>query len=71
MGELVVTCVAAHEGEALDEESVRDFAREKLNGYKVPRHVLFLSAGDFQLTGNAKIKTADLRDLPVQGLAFE
>jgi acyl-CoA synthetase (AMP-forming)/AMP-acid ligase II len=63
LGELVVTCIVPHEGKKLDEESVRNFVKEKLASYKVPRRVLFFSEGDLRLTGTAKVKTSELRDL--------
>jgi fatty-acyl-CoA synthase len=63
LGELVVTCIVPHEGVTLSEKTVRDFVREKLASYKVPRRVLFFTADDLQLTGSAKVKTRDLRAL--------
>ena len=55
LGELVVTCIVPHEGATLDEDAVRNFAREKLASYKVPRRVLFFrrwrSATDRQRQG--------------------
>jgi acyl-CoA synthetase (AMP-forming)/AMP-acid ligase II len=63
LGELVVTCIVPHEGATLDEDTVRNFAREKLASYKVPRRVLFFGECDLQLTGSAKVKTGDLRNL--------
>jgi acyl-CoA synthetase (AMP-forming)/AMP-acid ligase II len=71
LGELVVTCVVRHEGAALDEEALRAYAKERLASYKVPRRVLFFSESDIQLTGSAKIKTADLRALASKRLAPE
>jgi fatty-acyl-CoA synthase len=68
LGELVVTCIVLHEGANLDEETVRNFAREKLASYKVPRRVLFFGDGDLALTGSAKVKTNDLRDLVARAL---
>lgn len=70
-GELVVTCVVPHEGTTLDEETVRNFAREKLASYKVPRRVLFFGESDLQLTGSAKVKAGDLRGLAARTLATE
>lgn len=61
LGELVVTCVVAQEGADLDETTVRNFAKQKLASYKVPRRVLFFAKDDLQLTGSAKVKTSDLR----------
>jgi acyl-CoA synthetase (AMP-forming)/AMP-acid ligase II len=71
LGELVVACIVPHAGAGLDEEAVRSFAREKLASYKVPRRVLFFAEGELQLTGSAKVKTADLRKLAAERLAAE
>lgn len=68
LGELVVTCIIPHAGASLDEEVIRDFAKEKLASYKVPRRVLFFEEGDFNTTGTAKIRTAELRKLAAQRL---
>ena len=71
LGELVVTCIVPHAGAVLDEEGVRGFAKEQLASFKVPRRVLFFDEGDLELTGTAKIKTADLKALVVKRLEAE
>jgi acyl-CoA synthetase (AMP-forming)/AMP-acid ligase II len=71
LGELVVTCIVPNEGATLDEATVRNFAREKLASYKVPRRVLFCGESDLQLTGSAKVKTGDLRNLAARMLQKE
>jgi len=71
LGELVVTAVVPHEGATLDEEGVRDFARETLASYKVPRRVMFFAEDELETTGSAKIKTADLRELVAGRMAAE
>lgn len=63
LGELVVTCIVRHEGATVEEEEIRDFAKEKLASYKVPRRVVFFSEDELELTGSSKIKVADLREL--------
>jgi fatty-acyl-CoA synthase len=71
LGELVVSCIVPHEDAALDEATVRNFVRDKLASYKVPRHVLFFGESDLQLTGSAKVKTGELRALAAKTLAAE
>lgn len=71
LGEMVVTCIVRHEGAQLDEAIVRDFARTKLASYKAPRRVLFFSGDDLELTGSAKVKTVDLRNLAARTLKAE
>lgn len=63
LGELVVSCVVPFEGAAIDEDAVKAFARERLASYKVPRRVLFVTDEDLNLTGSAKVRLSDLRDL--------
>ena len=49
LGEMVVSCIVPHEGAVIDEAAIRDFAKERLASYKVPRRVLFFRrrrAGD-------------------------
>jgi fatty-acyl-CoA synthase len=69
LGELVVTCIVPQEGAALDEAAVRAFARDRLASYKVPRRVLFFAESDLSLTGSAKVRTADLRQLAASLIA--
>lgn len=69
LGEVVVACVVVHDGRTLDAEELRAFARKRLASYKVPRHVLFFGEDDVALTGNAKIKSGELRELAVERLA--
>ena len=53
----------------LDTEELLAFLRERLASYKVPRHVLFFREDEVALTGNAKIKAGELRDLAAKRLA--
>jgi fatty-acyl-CoA synthase len=71
LGELVVSCVVAVDGARPDAGAIRDFAKEKLASYKVPRRVLFVAESDLKTTGSAKIKTADLRKLAAERLEAE
>src|SRR5262249_53063576 len=68
LGEVVVTCILCQEDAMLDEATVRDFARQKLASYKVPRRVLFFREDELRMTGSAKVKTADLRALAAKSL---
>jgi fatty-acyl-CoA synthase len=68
LGELVVACVLTEEGRSLTEATVRDFLKERLASYKVPRRVLFVDEADLSLTGSAKVKTSALRELAAKRL---
>lgn len=63
LGEVVVACIVPHEGAGLTSDEVRIFLRERLASYKVPRHVLFFDEDQINLTGSAKIKTSEVREL--------
>jgi fatty-acyl-CoA synthase len=71
LGELVVACIVPHAGAKLDEGGIKNFAKQKLSSYKVPRRVLFFDESELATTGSAKIKTADLRKLAAERLAAE
>lgn len=71
LGELVVACIVPHDGVKLDESAIKNFAKQTLASYKVPRRVLFFNEDELATTGSAKIKTADLRKLAAERLASE
>ncbi|TAL00640.1 MAG: long-chain fatty acid--CoA ligase [Rhodospirillaceae bacterium] len=71
LGEMVVSCVVPHEESAMDEAAVRDFLKQRLASYKVPRRVLFVREEEVALTGSAKIKAGALRDLVSKRLSTE
>ncbi|MEI7717216.1 MAG: fatty acid--CoA ligase family protein, partial [Mycobacterium sp.] len=62
-GEVVVGCVVPHDDMVLEAAQLVAFLRERLASYKVPRHVLFFREDEVALTGTAKIKVGELRDL--------
>jgi fatty-acyl-CoA synthase len=68
LGEMVVSCIVPHDGAAIEEGSVRDFAKERLASYKVPRRVLFLREEELAKSGSDKVKSGALRDLAVARL---
>ncbi len=69
LGEVVVVCAVAQAGRGVDEAGVRDFLRGRIASYKVPRHVLFFDESELAMTGNAKIKSEELRRLAAARLA--
>ncbi|MFD6882860.1 class I adenylate-forming enzyme family protein [Rhodococcus sp. NPDC060084] len=68
LGEVVVSCIVAHSGADLDVDGIRSYLRERLASYKVPREVLFFDEDEISLTGSAKIKSNEIRDLAVARL---
>jgi fatty-acyl-CoA synthase len=71
LGEMVVTCVVPHADVVLDEAGIREYLKQRLASYKVPRRVLFLREEDLSMTGTAKVKSTALRELAAQRLHGE
>ena len=69
LGEVVVSCVVPHDDVIVDTAALLAFLRQRLASYKVPRHVLFFREDEVAVTGNAKIKAGQLRELAVKRLA--
>lgn len=63
-GEEVGAFVILKEDAELKEEDVRDFCRNKISRYKIPRYVFFIN--EFPLTGSGKIQKFKLKDVGVQ-----
>jgi acyl-CoA synthetase (AMP-forming)/AMP-acid ligase II len=68
LGEMVVVCAVAQEGHAVTEDDVRAFLKGRLANYKLPRRVLFFAEDELSMTGNAKIRTDELRRLAITRL---
>jgi long-chain acyl-CoA synthetase len=63
-GETVKTFVVVRPGQALTEQEVKDFCRQTLAAYKVPKIVEFLDALPKSAVG--KILRRELRDLEMK-----
>ena len=59
-GELPVAFVILNRGQSLTEEDVRDYVRQHLAAYKVPRYVFFVT--EYPLTASGKIQKYKLRE---------
>jgi fatty-acyl-CoA synthase len=68
MGEELMAWVIAREGMSLTEDAVRDFCRERLAHFKVPRYVKLTSA--FPLTVTGKVQKFRLRELAIEELGL-
>jgi fatty-acyl-CoA synthase len=71
LGEIVVSCIVPHDGFNLDQDEVRDFLKQRLASYKVPRRILLLREGELTMTGSAKIRAGALRELIKKRLSAE
>jgi fatty-acyl-CoA synthase len=68
LGEAVVTCILPHTGVTLDETAIREYLKQRLASYKVPRRVLFLREDELPMTGSEKVKAAALIQHAMQKL---
>jgi len=69
LGELVVACIVAMEGQQILEDALHEFLKERLANYKLPKHILFFDEEELSFTANAKIRVDALRELAAQRIA--
>ena len=71
LGQEIVALVVPREEDPITAEDVLAHMRSTLAAYKVPRHVLFVSVEDFQLTGTDKVRAEAARQLAERLLQSE
>jgi acyl-CoA synthetase (AMP-forming)/AMP-acid ligase II len=69
LGEEIVAFIVARQSDPVTAEDVLHHLRSTLAAYKVPRHVLFVSADDLAMTGTEKVRAAAARLLAQRILA--
>ena len=63
-GEDVGVFIIPHEGAVIDTEEVREFCRDKIARYKIPRYIFFVN--EYPLTGSGKIQKFKLREMALK-----
>jgi acyl-CoA synthetase (AMP-forming)/AMP-acid ligase II len=72
LGEAVVVCATLRVGEQVSEAEVRDYLKERLSSYKVPRRVLFVEESELSFTSSQqKVQLESLRARAVEHLVAE
>ena len=61
-GEIPVAAVEVHHGSATDESDLMDWCRQNLAGYKAPRRIWILAAGELPQNHNGKLLRRALRE---------
>jgi acyl-CoA synthetase (AMP-forming)/AMP-acid ligase II len=61
-GETVAAAVVLREGAALDAATLLARLKDQLSAYKLPRHVVFVSAAEIPMTDSGKLDRRKLRD---------
>jgi len=56
LGEVIVLCAVAMEGQQLEETAILASLRRKLAVYKIPKKILLFAESDLSFTGNQKIQ---------------
>jgi acyl-CoA synthetase (AMP-forming)/AMP-acid ligase II len=70
--QIVVACIVRTDGSEAGEADIQAFLRERVSGYKVPRHVLFFVDGEIPMTGSeAKVRDDGLLALVADRLNGE
>jgi fatty-acyl-CoA synthase len=67
-GEQVAAWICLHEGETATEDELRDFCRERIAHFKVPRYIRFVDALPMTVTG--KIQKFVLREQAAEALGL-
>ena len=70
-GEEIMAWIKPNEGVALTEEELRDFCKERIAHYKIPKYWKFVS--EFPMTISGKIRKVEMREIAARelGLATE
>jgi fatty-acyl-CoA synthase len=66
MGEELMAWVVLREGETPDAEAMRDWCRERVARFKVPRYVKFTDA--FPMTVTGKVQKFKMREAAIEEL---
>jgi fatty-acyl-CoA synthase len=69
MGEEVMAWVSFREGESATDEELRDFARERLAHFKVPRY--WKSTSDFPMTVTGKVQKYKMVEISIRELGLQ
>jgi len=66
LGEVIVLCAAALQGQTLDANKIQQYLKDKLAVYKRPKLVLLFEEQDLDFTGNQKIQVDKLKTKALQ-----
>lgn len=68
-GEQVMAAIILKKGVEMSEEEVRDFCRDKIAKYKIPKYVTFVEG--YPMTASGKIQKFKMRDMAIKELQLE
>jgi len=70
-GEAVTAVIELESGSDLTKEEVKAFSKGKIAGYKIPKHILFINAGDWPLLGAGKVNKIALKEMAIERLGID
>jgi fatty-acyl-CoA synthase len=56
--------IIPHDGAEITADDVRDFCKDKIARYKIPRYIFFVN--EYPLTGSGKIQKFKLREMAIE-----
>ena len=68
-GEEICAWIKLHEGESATEEDIREFCRERIAHFKIPRYILFVD--EFPMTITGKVQKYKMREQTISKLGLE
>jgi len=68
-GEEICVWIVRRSGTSLDEDTVRDFCRDRLAHFKIPRYVMFVD--EFPMTVTGKVQKFKMREDSITALGLE
>jgi fatty-acyl-CoA synthase len=68
-GEQVMAAIILKKGVEMSEEEVRDFCRDKIANYKIPKYVKFVDG--YPMTASGKIQKFKMREMAIKELQLE
>lgn len=67
-GEEIMAWIKLHEGEWLDEETLKSYCKGKIAHYKIPRYIKITE--EFPMTATGKIRKIDMRRMSIEELGL-
>jgi fatty-acyl-CoA synthase len=68
-GEEIMAWIELHSGEKATEDEIREFLKEKIAHFKVPKHIRFVD--EFPMTVTGKLQKFRMRDIAVERMRKE
>ena len=68
-GEEIMAWIKPKEGVTITEEEIRDFCKDRIAHYKIPKYWKFVS--EFPMTISGKIRKVEMREIAARELGLE